>query len=117
MIPRQGKAPFVVDRDALIMGYVRSDGRHVVVLGIAGFHSTTYLRSDDEGRVVVKTRNDTDEEQMHRLVVATGNDWQRTVDAAFYTAREVARMTDVGAPEPVVEELEADPEPAWFETW
>lgn len=116
MIPRQGTAPFTVDHDALIVGFVRSDGQHVVVLGVSDFQSSTYLTSDGEGRVVVKTRNDTDVEQRHSLVVSTGKDWQRTADAAFYAAREMGRRSIDTQPEAEVEE-EPVPEPAWYETW
>lgn len=120
MGPRQGTSPFAVDRDALMAGYVRSDGRHVVVLGVSGIDDcTTYVHAST-GRIVLKTRNDGAVDQYHRAIVTTGLEYQRTVDAAFYKAREMIKAL-ITHDDPSIEEgdLENDPAPipAWFETW
>jgi hypothetical protein len=112
MGPRQGSETFVVDSDALIMGYLRSDGRHVVVLGISGLRSTTTYICSDRGRVVLKSLNDSGEPQVHRALVSTGLDWQSTVDAAFYAARVLlsqSGITEATAP--------PEMEPLWRESW
>lgn len=122
MIPRQGPPPFKVDQDAFIAGFLRDDGRHVVVLGISSFTISTYLTSDDHGNVIIKSRNDSPKDQVHRVIVATGGDWQRTSDAAFYAARDVARLeaesngrlTEESEQE---EEEEPSPVPNWYESW
>lgn len=121
MGPRQGTAPFIVDKDALMAGYIRSDGRHVVVLGISGIGDcTTYVQAST-GRIVLKTRNDGAVEQYHRAIVATGLEYQRTVDAAFYRAREMIRALAAQGNLITHGELqiyqELDPLPAWYETW
>lgn len=121
MGPRQGTTPFVVDNDALMAGYIRSDGRHVVVLGVSGIDDcTTYVHAST-GRVVLKTRNDGTVDQYHRAIVATGWEYQRTVDAAFYKAREMIRalVTQSDSAKKEEENLEDEPAPvpAWYETW
>ncbi|KAF8542529.1 glycoside hydrolase superfamily [Trichophaea hybrida] len=64
-----------------MMGFLRSDGRHVVVLGISGLRSTTtYIRSE-AGRVLLKSLNDSGKPQVHRALISTGLNWQSTVDA------------------------------------
>lgn len=121
MGPRQGTAPFTVDKDALMAGYIRSDGRHVVVLGVSGIDDcTTYVHAST-GRIILKTRNDGTVDQYHRAIVATGLEYQRTVDAAFYRAREIIRAL-VAQNDPTTRkgenpEDEPAPVPAWYETW
>lgn len=120
MGPRQGTTPFAVDKDALMAGYIRSDGRHVVVLGVSGIDDcTTYVHAS-AGRIVLKTRNDGTVDQYHRAIVATGLEYQRTVDAAFYKAREMIRAL-VKQHDPAIKKGDLDddpaPVPAWYETW
>lgn len=122
MGPYQGASPFTVDRDALMVGYIRSDGRHVVVLGVSGIDDcTTYVQSS-AGRIILRTRNDGIVDQYHRAIVATGLEYQRTVDAAFYRAREMIR--ELGAVQNdsnkrMEKQIEEDlsPVPTWYETW
>lgn len=124
MGPRQGTAPFAIDNDALMAGYIRSDGRHVVVLGVSGIDDcTTYVHAST-GRIVLKTRNDGTVDQYHRAIVTTGLEYQQTVDAAFYKAREIIRAlvtqsdTSTGKEEKEKNlEDEPVPVPAWYETW
>ncbi|KAI5803810.1 glycoside hydrolase superfamily [Geopyxis carbonaria] len=117
MGPRQGGSTFVIDKDALLLGYLRSDGRHVVVLSVSGINCTSYIRSGN-GRVLLKSRNDTDETQAHRAIVATGLDWQRTVDAAFYAARDISTRKESSPRAAVLHRTRlAEATPAWHETW
>lgn len=113
MGPRQGSSHFSIDLDGLLIGYLRSDGRHVVVLGVSGInHCTTYIRSEG-GKILLKTRNDAGNSQHHRVIIATGWKYQKTVNAAFYRARELIRSltplsSSINGPAPV---------PSWYETW
>lgn len=102
-------------------GYIRSDGRHVVVLGVSGIDDcTTYVHAST-GRIVLKTRNDGAVDQYHRVIVTTGLEYQRTVDAAFYKAREMIRalvtQSDTAVEKEENPEDEPVPVPAWYETW
>ncbi|KAH0610344.1 uncharacterized protein H6S33_011871 [Morchella sextelata] len=120
MGPRQGASHFTVDRDAVMAGYVRSDGRHVVILGISGVDNcTTFVQSSD-GKLILKTRNDGLMDEHHRAIVATGLEYQRTADAAFYQAREMIRALDIIQDnQDVTREDDDEPAllPAWYQTW
>ncbi|KAF8416797.1 glycoside hydrolase superfamily [Terfezia claveryi] len=69
MGPRQGGNIMSLDKDGLVVGFMRSDG--------AG------------GTVILRTRNNGAGSRMHRAIVAVGSGWQETLDAAFYRAREL----------------------------
>lgn len=121
MGPRQGTAPFMVDKDALMAGYMRSDGRHVVVLGVSGIGDCTTYVQTSTGKIILKTKNDGTTSQYHRAIVATGWEYQRTVDAAFYRAREMIKALVTQTHSTISEESQSkeklDPFPAWYETW
>lgn len=79
-----------LDRNGLVVGFMRSDGMNVVVIGMAAVDEcTTYIRTEDGGRVILRTRNDGAGPGVHRAIVAVGSGWQETLDAAFYRAREL----------------------------
>lgn len=114
MGPRQGAEQFEIDTaDALMMGYLRSDGRHVVVLAISGLvDTTTYIKSGGDGQVFLNSRNDSDEPQTCQALVATGLDWKMTSETTFKAARNLLQrfgVTEDDSPE--------DMEPLWRETW
>jgi hypothetical protein len=112
MGPQQGRDTFMVTADTLLMGYLRSDGRHVVILALSGIQdTTTYIRSG-MGRVLLKSLNDSGKEGKHQAIIATGLNWQELVTAAFEQARGMLRsagITEESAPEEV--------QPLWRESW
>ncbi|KAI5818022.1 glycoside hydrolase superfamily [Pyronema omphalodes] len=112
MGPQQGKDTFMVTADTLLMGYLRKDGRHVVILALSGIQdTTTYIRSGT-GRVLLKSLNDSGKEGKHQAIIATGFNWQEIVTAAFEQARKMLRsagVTEESAPE--------DVQPLWRESW
>ncbi|KAF8475802.1 glycoside hydrolase superfamily [Kalaharituber pfeilii] len=110
--PRHGTNTMAYDRDALLVGFLRSDGRHVVVMGVSAVDDcNTYLTGD--GALHMKTRNDGATEQTHKAIVATGMKWQATVDAVFYRARE---MLGYGGYQ-VDGEKDGEITPQWKEEW
>lgn len=112
MGPRQGTTKFDVDEDTLLAGWLRSDGRHVVVLAISGLGFTTnYIRSES-GRVLLNARNDSGKPQSHRALVATGLDWHSAISAAFDEARNLLRQWGV-----TEETAPPEMEPLWRESW
>lgn len=111
MGPRQGAGKFDIDSDALIVGYLRTDGRHVVVLAISGLGTTTFIRSD-AGKVQLKSRNDSGKAQSQHALVATGLDWQVTVSAAFAAARDLLAHSGI-----TEETAPPDLEAYWRESW
>lgn len=88
--PRHGSNKISLDKDALIVGFVRADGMYAIVLGLAAVDTcTTYIATSGNGVVVLKTRNDGTSVGVHMAVVAVGGSWQETLHAAFCRAREL----------------------------
>jgi hypothetical protein len=114
MGPRQGSDQFAIDSaDALMMGYLRSDGRHVVVLAISGLvATTTYIKSSGSGGVILNSRNDSGEPQTCHALVATGLDWQKTAEATFAAARNLLQQFGV-----TKDDAPPEMEPLWRESW
>jgi hypothetical protein len=73
-------------------------------------HCTTYVRSDNDGNVILSIRNDGEKEGSMRCVLAFGSDYNKAVDAVMYRAREIFTASQQVSP-PV------DLKPDWFETW
>ena len=99
------------------MGYVRKDGKHVCVLGVSALDDcNTYITAD---RVVkLRTRNDGGTVQTHKAIVAMGNDWKQTVDAAFLRAREMVRASGLSVGPDLVEAVTNDAvDPQWRQEW
>ncbi|CUS06651.1 unnamed protein product, partial [Tuber aestivum] len=112
MGPRQGSSHFTIDLDGLLIGFLRSDGNHVVVLPVSGINDCTTYVCSEAGKVLLKTRNDAGNFQHHRAIVAIGWKYQEAVNAAFYRARELIRSLTPPSP---IEHLV--PTPSWHETW
>ncbi|KAI5808538.1 glycoside hydrolase superfamily [Peziza echinospora] len=117
MGPRQGSGSCSFDREALIMGYVRKDGKHVCVLGVSALDDcNTYITADKF--VQLRTRNDGGTVQTHKAIVAMGNDWKKTVDAAFLRAREMVRASGLSVGPDLVEAVTNDAvDPQWRQEW
>jgi hypothetical protein len=114
MGPRQGSGNFAIDSEnALMMGYLRSDGRHVVVLAISGLvATTTYIKSGGDGKVILNSRNDSTEPQTCHALVATGLDWHKTAEATFQAARNLLQQFGV-----TEDDSPPEMEPLWRESW
>jgi hypothetical protein len=109
--PQHGTTTFAIDKDALLVMVLRSDGYHVAVLAVSGLGNTTTVIGSNSGHVLLKSRNDSGTGQQHRAIVAVGPEWQPVVDAAFYAARDLILNS--------INEQTADLEvmPFWRETW
>lgn len=94
--PRQGRGPMKLDRDALLLSLHCTDGRHLALVAVSGFDDITCVfRADEQGRVVMVSRNDREEADMGaaRIFVAVGPTWHDAVDAAMSaTKRFVSRQ-------------------------
>ena len=65
------------NESGLVTGSVRSDGFHVVVMGLTAVDEcTTFIRTGNGGSVEMKTRIDGLEVGVHRAIVAVGAEWQ-----------------------------------------
>ncbi|TKA21722.1 hypothetical protein B0A50_08717 [Salinomyces thailandicus] len=121
LAPRHGKKTFVLDKDGVLLSFLRSDGMHVVVLGISGIDDvlTTFIH-DEEGNVIIKSRNDRPETGTGRVVVAVADSFEVANAAVMYHARKVVGPY---APSTATDGREAQTQqdekvkPEWMEEW
>ena len=91
--PRHGEGHFHVTEDALLCAFLRSDGRHVVLLAVNGLdESLTVFRSTHEGDIVVATRNDTGKEGKYRLLAAAAWDFESALASVMYEMRKMVGL-------------------------
>jgi len=120
LAPRQGKTRFQPDKDAILATFEREDGSHLVILAVSGVDDVlTTLGHNGEGRVVIQSRNDSEEDGISRLVAAVGKDLNHAIAAVMYHARKVVMKYSVGAEEAEAEfkALADDFKPEWLENW
>lgn len=120
LAPRQGRDRFQPDKEAILTTFEREDGSHLVVLAVSGVDDVlTTLNHDGEGRVMIHSRNDSEEDGISRLVAAVGKDLNHAIAAVMYHARKLVMKYSVGAEEAEAElkALTEDFKPEWLENW
>ncbi|KAF1817017.1 raffinose synthase protein-like protein Sip1 [Eremomyces bilateralis CBS 781.70] len=119
--PRQGKGQFKLDNDAFLLSFLRHDGLHVVALALSGIDdSSTWFRSDDEGNVLIVTRNDAADPGRSRALVAVADSFEVANAAVMYHARKLV-MDQVNSCDEEHRQLmtqnEDEIKPKWLEDW
>lgn len=90
IVPMQGKDMFRTDKDTILCSFLRSDGMHLVILGFSGAgNDLTLFRSDDNGNVIVKSRNDEENEGHSKVLIAVAPSFELANAAVMYLAREM----------------------------
>lgn len=89
LAPRQGKDTKFADKDAILYSFLRSDGLHVVVLAISGINDVTTVIQGQSGRLNIHVRNDRDEDDIARVVVAVAGSFEEGLAACMYYARSI----------------------------
>ncbi|KAK5171760.1 uncharacterized protein LTR77_003396 [Saxophila tyrrhenica] len=124
LAPRQGSGDSLqLDKDGVLLSFLRSDGLHVVCLGISGVQDvlTTFI-NDGDGNVEIKGRNDREGEGTSTVIVAVAEEFERAEAAVMYHARKVISQYGTSS------ELELDTKqiktltddkvrPEWLEEW
>ncbi|KAK3674851.1 hypothetical protein LTR78_005195 [Recurvomyces mirabilis] len=122
LAPRQGKTgagKFVLDKEGMLLSFLRDDGSHVVCLAISGLEDvvTTFI-NDGNGDVIIKGRNDRKEVGQARVLVAVADSFEVANAAVFYHARKV--VGTYGVPDADAETarlMEDKVKPQWLEEW
>lgn len=124
LAPRHGSDKFGVDKDAILISFLRADGMSVVCLGISGIDDlvTTFI-DDGHGNVIIKGRNDRTEPGFSRVLVAVAPSFEVANCAAMYHARKVVGyIANEKLPAPL-EQAQPDQDdketakPVWIEEW
>jgi len=89
LAPRQGKDTKFADKDAILYSFLRSDGLHVVVLAISGINHVTTVLQAQGGTLNIQVRNDQEEYDIARVVVAVAASFEEGLAACMYYARNI----------------------------
>nr|POE77769.1 putative galactinol--sucrose galactosyltransferase 6 [Quercus suber] len=121
LAPRQGRGPVNLDKDGVLISFLRTDGMHVVCLAISGIDDvvTTFL-NDEHGNVIIKGRNDRTETGFSQVLVAVANTFDVANAAVMYQARKMVMSwssTATGGDEEIEVLSDEKAEPQWIEEW
>jgi hypothetical protein len=119
LAPRQGGKKLHLDKDAILLSFLRSDGLSVVCLAISGVDDivTTFIH-DDHGNVIIKSRNDRSETGTAKVLVAVAEDFETANAAVMHHARKVVKTyAPTAADEETAHLLEDNVKPEWIEEW
>ncbi|WPH02255.1 Hypothetical protein R9X50_00511100 [Acrodontium crateriforme] len=124
LAPRHGHHKFALDKDAILISFLRADGMSVVCLGISGVDDlvTTFI-DDGHGKVIIKGRNDRPEPGFSRVLVAVAPSFEVANCAVMYHARRVVGyMANEKLPVSIEQSSEVHDDknagkPAWIEEW
>ncbi|PYH47378.1 putative raffinose synthase protein Sip1 [Aspergillus saccharolyticus JOP 1030-1] len=127
--PRHGKGKFALSEDAILCSFLRTDGVHVVLLGVSGLDNVlTLFGSDDNGAVVVKSKNDNLQESKFQVLASAAHDFEVAMSAVIYEARKLVRPfaeqtesprvpTPVSPPGDDIVLVEKDVKAQWLAEW
>ena len=91
--PKHGKNLFNVTEDAIVCSFLRTDGRHVVILAINGIDDIiTVFKSTPAGDIVVASRNDTGKDGKFRLLAASAWTFDIAMASVVYEMRKMVRL-------------------------
>ncbi|KAL5043245.1 hypothetical protein BDW71DRAFT_188246 [Aspergillus fruticulosus] len=92
--PRQGKDTLDLTEDAILCSFLRTDGVHVVLLGVTVDNILTVLDSGPAGEVVIKSQNDNPAPSQFQVLAAAAENFEIATSALIYEARKLVRPYD-----------------------
>ncbi|CEN61868.1 hypothetical protein ASPCAL08516 [Aspergillus calidoustus] len=96
--------------DAILCSFLRTDGVHVVLLGVSGIDDVlTTFESGSNGRVVIKSRNDNATTVRFQVLAAAADEFEVAMSALIYEARKLVRPYEVAT--------KHDPKAEWLSSW
>ncbi|KAL4774375.1 glycoside hydrolase superfamily [Aspergillus nidulans var. acristatus] len=107
--PRQGKGKLNFTEDAILFSFLRTDGVHVVLLGVTVDDTTTVLGSGQAGEVVIKSQNDNATPSRFQVLAAVAADFEVATSALIYEARKLVR--------PYENTAQGGPRTQWLSEW
>ena len=121
LAPRQGKGPLKLDKDGILLSFLRTDGLHVVCLALSGIEDvvTTFIHEKD-GTVTIKGRNDRETTGSSRVLVAVADSFEVANAAVFYHARKVVAdhsSLAASSSEEIASLTSEKVKPEWLEEW
>ncbi|KAK8851880.1 raffinose synthase Sip1 [Apiospora arundinis] len=120
LAPRHGKTSFELDKDAIVLGFISPQGKHLVLLAVSGIDDVmTVFRHTDSGQVSFHIRNDGEAQSNGLVLAAIGDHFESALAAVVYHSRNVvlaAKKAD-GALDDELKALKDDVKIEWMENW
>jgi len=89
LAPRHGKGHFVIDKDCMLISFLRSDGLHVVCLALSGFeHVDSIFCHGQDGRVMIRSRTDNESAAKASVLVAISESFESATSALIKEVRK-----------------------------
>lgn len=124
LAPRHGDGGnFELDKDGVLLSFLRTDGMHVVCLGISGIEDVMSTFIHEDGNVIIKGRNDREEAGTSRVLVAVAKSFEVANCAVMYHARKVmadhsaASEQRAGIDREIATLTDEKVKPEWLEEW
>ncbi|KAI6324247.1 hypothetical protein MCOR34_001549 [Pyricularia oryzae] len=89
--PRQGTDFMQLDKEAVLVSFLRRDGLHVVLLPVGGLDSSlTTLITDHEGALAAVSRNEDESDGQARLLVSVATGFEQALSSVMAEAKRMA---------------------------
>ncbi|KAH8682208.1 raffinose synthase Sip1 [Xylariales sp. PMI_506] len=120
LAPRHGHTEFDLDKDAIMVGFLSPQGKHLVLLAVSGVNDViTVFKKSESGQPLLHLRNDGVSASAGMVLASIGDNFESALAAVMYHARNV-----VHAAKKVDHELDAEMQalkdgvrPEWMENW
>jgi hypothetical protein len=97
--PRQGKEKIMLEADAILCSFLRTDGLHLILLAVSAGDVLTVLKTNEHGELLMVGKNDSIESGRIVLVAALGTTFENANATAMARAEEVVRRSEPSVPE------------------
>lgn len=91
LAPRHGRKTPLAERDAVLYGFLRVDGFHVVVLAISGGGATNVFQAEQD-KLVIESRNALGCDAVTNTLIAVGGSFDQALAAVVYRARALVLL-------------------------
>ncbi|OOF97924.1 glycoside hydrolase family 36 protein [Aspergillus carbonarius ITEM 5010] len=127
--PRHGQGKFALTEDAIMCSFLRTDGVHLLLLGLSGTDNVlTSFGSGQNGEVVVKSLSDNTKPAKFQVLASAAEDFEVAMSAIIYEARKLTRpyaeqekpestRAPVSPPPDDIVVVEKDVKAQWLAEW
>ncbi|KXL47911.1 MAG: glycoside hydrolase family 36 protein [Acidomyces sp. 'richmondensis'] len=115
LAPRHGKGKLELDKEAVLLSFLREDGMNVVVLALSGVEDmVTTLIHDEDGNIIAKGRNDRVTAGIGRVFVAVADSFDIANCAVMYHARKIVGSYSTHSLDSAAKAAQDE---TWLEEW
>lgn len=96
--PRQGKRKIMLDADAILCSFLRTDGLYLILLAVTAGDIVTVLNTNEHGELLMVGKNDSLESGQSVVIAALGATTEDAIAASMARAEEVVRRSQPSLP-------------------